>query len=341
MRRPGRVAWAIAALVAIGGAAAAQESAPSSAPASRPANPGDIAFTRGGNVWVIDADGRNERQLTTDLQYDRPIGWMADGRRVVFWKHHEDWHLWTIDAVSGAAKDLTPDGGDCRSATASPDGTLVAFMSGRDGLSLVGADGSNRRILAKLGHRDAPPAWSPDGTRLAFVDLRSTGERQVDIDIHLIGKDGAGSALLVGSADEPAWSRDGRTLYCIARRGSGPDLCAIDLATRTEKNLTSTRETSETSPVVSPDGRTIAFVAWDAEWKSAELRLIDADGSRPRTLARLEGRPALPSWSPDSGRIAITSGPDRNEDLLVIDAASGQSTRLTTKGASSSAWRPR
>jgi Tol biopolymer transport system component len=328
-------AFAAVLLLSATGAGPAQESAP----ASRPG--GLIAFTRAGNVWVIGADGRNERQLTEGLQYDRPITWTADGRRVIYWTHPEDWHLWSVDVESGAKRDLTPEGGDCRSAMPSPDSKLVAFMSGRDGLSVADAQGSNRRVLSKLGHRDAPPAWSPDGSRLAFVHLYPAGERHIDLDVYLVGKDGGEADKLVPSAEDPSWSRDGRTIYCIARRGSRPDLYAFDVTTRTEKNLTSTPDVNEASLAVSPDGRRIAVVAWDAGWKSCELRVLDAGGSGLKTLAKLEGRPALPSWSPDSTRIAIDSGPDSRPNLLVIDAASGQSTQLTREGASWAAWQPR
>ena len=315
--------------------APSQESAPASrASASR----GLLAFTRGGNVWVIDADGRNERHLTRDLQYDRPLLWSPDGRRIIYWKHPEDWHLWSVDVGSGEHKNLTPDGGDCRSAAVSPDSKLIAFMSGRDGFSLMNADGSNRRPLSKLGHRDAPPAWSPDGSRLAFVHLYSAGENAVELDIYLATKEGADAAPFVKAAEDPSWSSDGRVLYCIARRKARPDLFAIDVATRTEKNLTSTPDHNESAFEVSPDGKRIALITWDADWKSTELRVMNADGRGQKTLMKLEGRPVGPSWSPDSKKIAVTSGPDPKPNVFVIDAASGESTQLTRDGATWVAW---
>lgn len=327
----------LAMLVLVGGVTA-QDSAPQSQPSGRD---GLIAFTRGGNVWVADAGGGNERQLTRDLAYDRPIRWTSDGRNVIYWKHTGDWHLWSVDVESGAQKDLTPGGGDCRSPAVSPGGDLVAFMSGRDGLSVMNADGSNRRILSKLGHRDAPPNWSPDGARLAFVDLAPVGEKNVDPGVYLVGKDGGEAVLFIKFADEPAWSPDGRTLYCLARRKTGPDLFAIDVATKVETNLSSTAGLNENALAVSADGRRIALIAWDTDWKSCELRVLDTDGSRQKSLMKLDGRPAAPSWSPDSKRIAVSSGPETRANLFVIDADSGEARQITKEGAAGVIWQPR
>jgi TolB protein len=334
---------AVKELVEAAGRAPSGATAQDSAPASRPAGPGGlVAFTRGGNVWVVDAGGGNERQLTTGQAYDRPLTWTPDGARVVYWKHPEDWHLWAVDVATGVQTDLTPDGGDCRSLKPSPDGRLAAFMSGRDGLSLMNADGSKRRVLTKLGHRDAPPAWSPDGTRLAFTHLRQGGEHQVALDIHLIGLEPAEPPPFVTGAFDAAWSRDGRTLLYLAYRGSPTaDLCAMDPATKGEKNLTSTPDLNESAFAVSPDGRRIAVVSYDAGWESPALRVLDADGSNAKELVKLVGRPALPSWSPDSKRIAISQGPQGKADVWTIDAASGQATQLTKAGGEWAVWQPR
>ena len=67
---------------------------------------------------------------------------------------------------------------------------------------------------------------------------------------------------------------------------------------------------------------------------------MDADGQRQKTLMKLEGRPVGPSWSPDSKKIAVTSGPDPKPNVFVIDAASGESTQLTKDGATWVAWQP-
>lgn len=327
---------ACALLLSLSCAAIAQESAP----ASRPS--GLIAFTRGGNVWVVGPDGLTEKQLTTGQTYDRPLSWTPDGARVLYWKHPEDWHLGSVDAASGAQADLTPDGGDCRSATVSPDGKLIAFMSGRDGLSLMNADGSKRRVLSKLGHRDAPPAWSPDGSRLAIVHLRQAGEQQVALDIHVMGLEAAEPPPFVVGALDPAWSRDGRNLLYLANRKSPTaDLFAFDVATKAEKNLTSTPDLNESAFSISPDGRRIAVVAHDADWKSSALRVLDADGANPKQLVKLIGRPAVPSWSPDSKWIAISQGRPEKANVWVIDAASGQAIKVTSEGGDWAAWQPR
>src|SRR5574341_1396412 len=104
---------------------------------------------------------------------------------------------------------LTTDGAANERPEWSPDGTRIAYVSGRDGgpdLWAMNIDGSSPTRLSTNGFHIATLAWSPDGTRIAY-DASST-----EVDIYMANADGSGAAPLVAapSADfSPVWSPDG------------------------------------------------------------------------------------------------------------------------------------
>lgn len=127
----------------------------------------------------------------------------------------------------------------------SPDGQLVAYWaadasSGSPGGGAIytrRVDGSDapRRLTRPTAGRDADPAWSPDGSQIAF--RRRISER--DLDVFRMRSDGSGETRVVGgpSTDEkPLWSPDGRQLMIISNRtdsgevGSTDDLYLVDAA---------------------------------------------------------------------------------------------------------------
>ena len=118
----------------------------------------------------------------------------------------------------GEHENLTPDGGDCRSAAVSPDAKLIAFMSGRDGFSLMNADGSNRRALSKLGHgtrrRPGPLTARASRSSTSIRPARTPSTWTSTSPPRTARRPRRSSK----SAEGPSWSRDGRVLYCIARR---------------------------------------------------------------------------------------------------------------------------
>jgi len=227
-------------------------------------------------------------------------------------------------------------------------GGLIAFVSDRSGnqdVWIMNADGSDPRQLTTNSAQDGWPAWSPDGTRLAFQSRRG-GAFNIFVAAVLGGSqvdDGAvqklTSSLPGRDSWEPAWSPDGRQLAYSAAQASGSDLFVMN-ADGTGKQRLTEDKAIDGGPAWSPDGRQIAFLtSRDGDW---EIYVMEADGSNVRRLTNQAGQDHSPSWSPDGARIAFVSDRDGNEEIYVMAADGANPQRLTNSEAEEwfPAWSP-
>jgi Tol biopolymer transport system component len=132
-----------------------------------------IAFVRNVDIWVMDADGTDVRQITANRAMEDCPSWSPDGSTLVFSRGGD---LWVTDVTNPDPHRLVRSpriSENCPSW--SPDGSTIAYA--RDAIlqnwdiATMNADGSNRRRLT----RDHPraqysPDWSPDGSKILFID---------------------------------------------------------------------------------------------------------------------------------------------------------------------------
>jgi ABC-type sugar transport system substrate-binding protein len=161
----------------------------------------------------------------------------------------------------------------------------IVFETDRDGnheVYSMAPDGSQMRNLTENPAYDAEPAWSPDGSRIAFVSNRLTEEREGGNYILIMDADGSNVHPLTFEDDSaaPDWSHDGSQItyshhgdiYIIPADGSGPSI-----------NLTKSSE-QEMQPAWSPDDSQIAWLRkeGDQTW----LFVMNADGSHVQQLTQ-------------------------------------------------------
>lgn len=177
----------------------------------------------GGNsdLWIMDAEGRNQKQLTDDAHSESFALATPDGHHVVFLSARPGSQLWRMDIDGSNAKRLTDS--PAMSATMSPDGKWVAYMTfGPGGFSIwkVSIDGGEPvQITTKFS---MSPAISPDGKLIAcyYLDERTGGPK-----IALIPFAGGEPVKLFDfQAVDPTtypvrWTHDGRALTYIVNRG--------------------------------------------------------------------------------------------------------------------------
>lgn len=206
----------------------------------------------------------------------------------------------TLAQPSGKDVRLTLTQGTSMAAALSPDGRTIA-------LDLVGAiwtlpaDGGAARRVLDDGYDAHAPAWSPDGTRLAFqAYFRDTWN------IWTMRADGSDLRQVTsGPYDdrEPHWSPDGTRLAFASDRGGNYDVWILALASGEVQRFTS-GGANESMPAWSPDGREIAFVS-DRDVRGIYARRLDTGAERQ--LAADRATLFTPSWAPDGKTVAYVA----------------------------------
>jgi Tol biopolymer transport system component len=220
----------------------------------------------------------------------------------------QDGDIWVANADGNDARQVTDSGeGIDYSMTWAPDGSQLAFRTTR-GRSAPGVDPSNIFIIdLKTGEERqlTPPsggifpAWSPDGTWIAFSDRHG---------INLIRPDGSDVRRLGTDGECSVWSPDGsRIMYCsnaVNRGGSGDnwDIFVINRDGTGRARLTH-GPYSEHNGVWSPDGSRIIFSS-DRDG-SVDLYRMNADGTQVVQLTDTEGIEAGPAAWLSDGRLIL------------------------------------
>jgi Tol biopolymer transport system component len=195
----------------------------------------------------------------------------------------------------------------------------------------MAADGTGQ--ATRLTHHEATdrfPAWSPDGTRIAFSRIIN---QRGDAGIYVMQADGSASAqITAGSHWAPTWTPDGTKILYSA---SGILRFVNADGTPVEEQLEQHIDVGY--PRLSPDGTKLGFVGIPGSG-GGRYTIANADGSDPRVIVTAdEGGPF--SWSPDSTKIALSTDTGA---ISVINIDGTQQTNLTTDAGEdgSPAWSP-
>ena len=198
----------------------------------------------------------------------------------------------------------------------SPDGTMLAVSDSTEtGKSMVYTlpigGGNPKKITA-----DGPSywhGWSPDGATLAFVGLRGD-----NFDIYSIPVSGGEEKRLTtapGLDDGPEYSPDGEWIYFNSERTGHMQIWKMHPDGSSQEQLIDD-ETNDWFPHISPDGKWMTFIAYEKGVtghpadKDVSLKLMSFADKKVKVLAKLfggQGTNNVPSWSPDSTRVAFVS----------------------------------
>jgi Tol biopolymer transport system component len=209
----------------------------------------------------------------------------------------------------------------------------IAYVSNRDGgqydVFVMNADGSNPVNLTNHSAAEGDPAWSPDGTRIAF-----SSDRDGNSDIFVMQADGSNPINLTNHPAwdaGPAWSPDGTQIAFTSDRDGNDEIYVMQADGSNPINLTN-HSAWDAGPAWSPDGTRIAFVTGRHGQANGEIYVMQADGSNPINLTNTpEGEWDFPAWSPDGTQIAFTSwrSGENNVEIYVMQADGSNQTKLT------------
>ena len=222
----------------------------------------------------------------------------------------------------------------------------VAFVADGD-VWTANPDGSNRVRLTSGQRIDGFPAFSRDGTRIAFKRLPAENSRpnwQEWGDIIVADADGGNPIVLDADVHSPSpisWSADGRWIV-YSRTVDGFDqvfLTATDGSSR--RQITSDRRTNW-SPILSPDGRTIAFMKGFKVTIGLYVIQTDGTGEHRVTHDNVQGFDSM-EWSPDGTTILYAAGPNDDGQHLWTVGLDGEPERVlvdTPRSDFAPTWSP-
>ena len=304
---------------------------------------GRIAFASGREIYLINSDGSGLTQLThSDFGvYNYQPALSPDGKRVAFARVQNDQAGISIIDVDGTGlRILTTNNvsGDSEPAW-SPDGSKIAFVRGHDptrnGVAYlsqclgpsriyvvnVNVDSVDSEIINLTPSQSATdPAWSPDGTRIAFV---SNANGNYDIySMRIEGTDVQQLTQTDAQEAEPAWSPNGRTIayahYLGGTTACGfihtgsedpPTLAGQHIYLMSSDGSNQTRLTDQGNniePTWSPDGASLAFVRFHRD--AFELWVLDPKNMTEFCIISDSNHKSSPSWSRADPRLAAALG---------------------------------
>ncbi|HEY9517707.1 MAG TPA: hypothetical protein VIQ98_00515 [Gemmatimonadales bacterium] len=190
------------------------------------------------------------------------------------------------------------------------------------------------------------PAWSPDGSKIAFV--RNVGP-PFFTEIFVMKTDGTGAVNITNVPDfafTPDWSPDGSRIAYTTDRDF--DINFTELANEIyvlnadgtlPRNITNHDTAEDGHPAWSPDGSRIAFHT--NRNGSFEIYVMNADGSNPVNLTNHAASDFNPAWSPDGSKIAFETNRDGNSEIYIMNADGTGLVRVTNHPATDAfpAWR--
>jgi len=278
--------------------------------------------------------GKLETVYSSPEQFEAP-NWMPDGKTLIVnvsGPGANKGQLKTFDLVTKQVGPL-----DTGTIGRNNNDHVLTFDGKMLGVSIHTPDDGGRSVVYKLPAKGGAPVrvtknspsyfhgWSPDAKWMVYTGGRKEkpDDKSDKYDIYKISADGGDEIRLTstpGLSDGPEFTPDGKYIYFNSTRSGLMQLWRMK-PDGSEQEMVTNDEWNNWFPHISPDGKWIAFISYGQDvqpdqhpyYKHCYLRLMPITGGKPRVIAYVfggQGTINVPSWSPDSTRVAFVSNTD-------------------------------
>ena len=243
-------------------------------------------------IYISDFDAHNAQAVTHDNTIVAAPTWVP-GQLALYYTSYRlgDPDIFHHDLGTGARAAFARYGCMSSSAAVSPDGSRVAFVSGKSGnpdVWVCNADGSGLKQMTRTVEDESSPCWSPDGNWICYASKQG-GVRGL---FKVPASGGAAQRIVtrgVSNPSEPDWSPDGKWIVFTSQMG-GFEICVVP-----SEGGSATVLVSGEDPSWAPNSRTVIFAKRSGG--SRRLSLLDVPTKQVKDAARISGSNSQPSWA--------------------------------------------
>jgi TolB protein len=262
-------------------------------------------------IYLINLDGNNFRNLTSNGADDYDLTWSPDGNLIAFVSNRDgNEEIYLLDIERSISVNLTRNAAADYSPVWSPTGNQLAFVTDREGRSeiyLFDFDLQSLHNLTTYPYEDVFPVWSPDGKQIIFISYYRGSDSVRDVytvniqtgeTIQLANLDPK-QLEISGPIVNPIWSPDGKLIAFFVRYDGRHKLFMMNAD---GTNLQSFNPEIFGSVVWSPDSQQLLFEEY------VEIKVLDLESGEIHELTDNRITNSFsPDWSPNGDHIVYGS----------------------------------